>query len=228
MTEEQSRNEEAVQPVSPTQERREEAAQCGPGCACGKKGPGTKTKVIVCLLVAVAATGVLARSVMLKAENGTAPASTAFAAIAVAPSPAASPAAKATEKAASPLWGEPLKEMSALNKVAIQKDAVFVYLPKKGQESDESVRRQIENAAEKIQSKGTKMAIYALDSDSKDYAQITSQTKAPCVLALVRGLGASAVAGDIVEDKLIAAVVTASRPASSCCPSGGGASKGCK
>ena len=91
MNEEQSRNEEAVQPVSPTQERREEAAQCGPGCACGKKGPGTKTKVIVCLLVAVAATGVLARSVMLKAENGTAPASTAFAAIAVAPSPAASP-----------------------------------------------------------------------------------------------------------------------------------------
>ena len=43
---------------------------CGPGCNCGVSKIGTKGKVIVCLVVAIAATIVLANSIMQKAETG--------------------------------------------------------------------------------------------------------------------------------------------------------------
>ena len=39
----------------------EVTSQCGPGCNCGTTGLRTKGKVIVCLVVAVAAAVVLAR-----------------------------------------------------------------------------------------------------------------------------------------------------------------------
>ena len=48
----------------------ESASGCGPGCNCGGTKIGTKSKVIICLVVAIAAAIVLANSVMQKAETG--------------------------------------------------------------------------------------------------------------------------------------------------------------
>ena len=48
----------------------EGASGCGPGCNCGGTKIGTKGKVIICLVVAIAAAIVLANSVMQKAETG--------------------------------------------------------------------------------------------------------------------------------------------------------------
>ena len=102
--------------------------------------------------------------------------------------------------------------MASLNKVAAQKNAIFMYLSEKGRGVDEAVKRQIELAVGKVQSQGAKMAYYTLDTGSQDYAQITSQVSAPCVLAMVRGGGMSVVSGEITEAKLLQAVVAASRP----------------
>ena len=213
----------------------EGAAQCGPGCDCGKTGLGTKGKVIICLVVAIAAAVVLAHGFTRKAENETGQEQKAFAATALAPSPVAPPATtenptvKETHPVMFSFWGEPLKNMASLNEIAAQKDAVFVYLPEKGREPDETVKRQIEQAADKVPSGGMTIAFFTLDDGSKDYAEVTGQVPAPCVLAMVKGRGMNVVTGDISEGKLIQAIVAASRPSSGCCPSGSGSSSsGCQ
>ena len=201
----------------------EGAAQCGPGCNCATTSPGTKRKVIVCLVVGIVAAVLLVRGFTRKAESEPAQGQKAFAATVPTPSPVAPPATmeKATPTKSSS-WGEPLRSLAALNEVAAQEDAVFVYVPKAGQGPEETVKQQIEQAAGKAQSGGTKMSFYTLDGASQDYAQVTNQVPAPCVLALVKGSGMSAVTSDISEEKLLQALVAASRPSGGCCPSGSG------
>ena len=201
----------------------EETAQCGPGCNCGATGLRRNGKLAICLIVIAAAILVLARGFARKAETGTAQAKTAFATTVPASIPKTPAAEKAngtqTNQATSAVWGEPLAGLTDLNQVAAQTQAVFIYLPKKGQGPIASVKQQIEEAAGKAQSGGTKMGCYTLDANSDDYAKVTSQIPSPCVLAMVKGGGGSAVSGEITEEKLLQAIVSASRP-SSCGPSG--------
>lgn len=199
----------------------EKTTQCAPGCDCRKTGLGTKAKTIICLAVVIAATAVLGRNFARKAVNETVQTQTAFASTAQAfPSPASTVALETKLS-----WGEPLKDMASLNQVAAQTNAVYMYLYEKGRGADEAVKRQIELAVGKAQSGGMKVALYTLDAASQDYAQITSQVPAPCVLAMVKGAGMSVVSGEITEGRLLQALVAASRP-SGCCPGGGSA--GCK
>ena len=211
-------NEEKSDQV-PTTNQVEGTAQCEPGCNCGKTGLGTKGKTIICLVVVFAATAVLGRSIARKDVIGSVQSQTAFASTAsVLPSPA-STAAMETKLS----WGEPLKDMASLNQVAAQTNAIFMYLHEKGRGVDEAVKRQIEQAAGKAQIGGLKMALYTLDAGSQDYAQITSQVPAPCVLAMVKGAGVSVVSGEITEGKLLQAILAASRQSgcgSGCAPSG--------
>ncbi|MCX6677984.1 MAG: hypothetical protein NTU95_08590 [Methanothrix sp.] len=122
-----------------------------------------------------------------------------------------------TDPANSLLWDKPLESLASLNEVADQKDAVFLYLPAKGQSPDESVKKEIEAAAGKAQSQGTKMAFFVMDEGSVDYAQVTSQVPTPCVLALVNNTGNSIATTNITEANLLQSLVTASRP-SGCSP----------
>lgn len=229
-------NDERAEQESPKQP--EAPAQCGPACncgsTCGSTGLGTKGKMIICLVVAIAAGAVLARGLALKAEPKAAQGQPAFDTTLSACSPGAPPVAIGKVEfvdirpSGPSLPGEPLKDLSSLNQVATQKDAVFLYLPEKGQAVDDAVMRQMEQAAAKAQAAGTTMACYTLDTGSYDYARVTSQTPAPCVLAFVKGRGMSAVTGDFSEGKLLQAIVAASRP-SACGPSGcSPSSPGCK
>lgn len=207
----------------------EETAQCGPGCNCGTTGLGRNGKLAICLIIVAAAILVLARGFARKAETGTAQAKTAFAATL----PASTPQTPAAEKVsatqisqAKPVaWGRTLAGLADLNQVAAQQNAVFVYVTGKGQKPVESVKQRIARAAGKAQAGGMKTGCYTLDTNSADYARVTKQTPAPCVLAMVKGGGSSVVSGQLTEDKLLEAVLTASR-ASSCGTSGCGPS-GC-
>lgn len=148
-----------------------------------------------------------------------------------APTPAPAtgkPAAPAATKAEpTAVWGPALSSLASLNQLAVDKDAVFVFLPAKDGKQTETIRAQVEAAVRKSQSRGSAIAAYTLSSDAKEYAQVTSQVSAPCVLAMVKGAGAIPVSGEITEVKLLEALVTASRP-SSCGPSGcGPSSPGC-
>lgn len=193
----------------------EGASACGPGCNCGGTKIGTKGKVIICLVVAFAAVIVLANSVMQKTETGADGGLNAF----TAKSLVDEKASPQTDQANSSLWGKPLESLASLNDLAVQKDAIFLYLPAKGQRPDESVKKEIEAAAGKAQSQGIMMGFFVLDEGSADYAPVTSQVSAPCVLAMVNGTGNSVATTNITEGNLLQSLVAASRP-SSCSPGG--------
>ncbi len=195
------------------------ASGCGPGCNCATTRISKKGKVVICLVVAIAAVVVLANSVMQKDQGQNAYAVAALAAVKDSPSPpVTAERANETNQVNSSLWGKPLESLASLNDVAAQKDAVFVYLPAKGKRLDEHAKKEIEAAAGKAQSQGIMMSLYTLAEGSKDYEQATSQVPAPAVLALVKGVGSSTGITNISEENLLQGLVAASRPSGGCSP----------
>ena len=126
--------------------RAERASECGPGCNCGGTRIGTKGKVVICLVVAIAAAIVLANSVMQKAETGADGGLNAFTLNVLA---AKNDTAENTSEAN---WDEPLESLASVRDLSSQKDAFFIYLPVKGQSPNETVKKEIEATAEKAQS----------------------------------------------------------------------------
>ncbi len=197
------------------------APECGPGCGCGASGLSTKGKIIVCLVVGLAAAVVLARGFMKYAGTERDGWQQVFA--------TALPFAETEFGSKSTLWGKPLDSLASLNNVAAEKDGVFVFLRTEDEESSKAAIKAIEAAADKIMSRGTTMAAFILDKNASDYAQIGKQVPAPCVLTMVKGGGMTAVGDGITEEKLVQAFVTASSP-SGCGPSAPGcgpSSSGC-
>ena len=125
---------------------------------------------------------------------------------------------------ASSLWGLELDSLASLNKVATETDAVFVFLAAGSLQNMQPVIKQIEAAAQKIESNGVRVTAFRLKEAAPEYAQLSKQVSIPCVLAMVKGGGMSTVSGEISEAKLVQAFVAASRPTSGCCPPGTDAS----
>lgn len=205
-----------------TSSQAKNSAECGPGCNCGASGLSMKGRVIICLAVALVAAIVLARGFMRKHETDGARGRGGF--TTALPSAKAETSSPPNDPSKSSLWGKPLASLASLNQVATGKDAVFIFVPAKGQEQAPAIRKEIEAAASKAQSRGTTLSAYTLDETAPDYASVTRQTPAPCVLTMVKGLGMKAITGEITEAKLLEALVTASRPSGcgggSCGPSG--------
>ncbi len=198
-----------------------------PTCSCNTGGTSKKAKVAVCLLVALAAVAVVLLNTAGKTPAAAAPDAFAMPAaaapsVAVTPEPATKTAAKPQPAA---VWGPTLSSLASLNQVAADTKAVFVFVPARDGKQTSAIESRIEAAAKQARSQGSAVTAFVLSSDAEDYAGITKQAPAPCVLAMVKGAGATPVTGEITEAKLLAALVTASR-ASSCGPSGCGPS-GC-
>ncbi|MDQ1313607.1 hypothetical protein [Methanothrix sp.] len=181
---------------------------CKAACCCSSNGISKRGKIILCLIVAIAAVIVIAHGIIQKAE--------AESDMGQNPSDLS-------------LWSEPAASLASLNQVAAQKD-VFLYLPLTDQGPDDKIKDEIELAASKAQSQGRSIAFFALDQGSEDYGQLTSQVPAPFVLVINNGCnlssvpsnittetGMSIVSGDISEENLLYALVAASRPTAGCC-----------
>ena len=209
---------------------------CAPGCDCGKPSGNTKAKAIVCLIVLLAIGGIF----VYKAKNGkqTAPVNTAtaFAAPVANEVNEQKPAVSTIDKqepVVKPVEdnkkvGEFLDSLATLNKVAVDKDAVFVFIPAKesGIVSKE-ITDAIASAEQKIKSKGVNIGLYTLQSSSPEYANIAAQLTLPGMLVMSKGRSVGAVSGGITEEKILQAYVASSR-AGGCGPSGcGPSSSGC-
>ncbi len=225
----------------------------GSCCTSGSDSAGKNWKIGVFILIVIAAGSVLARSIIRKSDSSTEQGQSTFAAIQPeviqdTPSPLKAEAttqdltaskgdtetpAVANEKTeedlpgkASPaLWGPELDSLASLNKAAADIDAVFVLLAAEDQQDIQTITNEIEAAAKKIQAGGISISAFRLKQIAPNYANLTKQLSAPCVLAMVKGGGMSGVSADqITETKLVQAFVAASRPSSGCCPPGSGAS----
>jgi hypothetical protein len=123
--------------------------------------------------------------------------------------------------------GEFIDSLASLNKVAVNQDAVFIFVPAYGNDivSKETIDA-ITSAEQKLKSSGLNIGLYTLrfSSPSNEYANIASQLTLPGMLVISKGRGAGAVSGEITETKLLQAYVASSRaggcgPSSSCGPS---------
>jgi hypothetical protein len=125
--------------------------------------------------------------------------------------------------------GEYLESFSALNKVALNQDAVFVYIPAKRDEPVGSKTNDAVLAAQRtLKSNNIALGLYTLPTSSPDHSAISAQVQTPAILVATKGKGMAAVSGDVTEAKLLQAFV-ASSSAGGCGPSGcGPSSAGCK
>ena len=225
----------------------------GSCCSSGSDGAGKNWKILVFILILLAAGVVLARSIIRKSDSATEQGQSTFASIqpevkletplqqiaetrpkdpTVSKGDTATPAVAnekteedVSDKASLALWGSELDSLASLNKAAADIDAVFVLLAADDQVDNQAAIKQIEAAAKKVQAGGTRISAFRLMQSAPNYANLTKQLSTPCVLAMVKGGGLSGVPADqITETILVQAFVTASRPSSGCCPPGSGTS----
>jgi len=207
---------------------KEDTGSCGPGCGCGTAKSGGWGRLIVGIVILLVA-GVLVVRAMVK-DNGTAtaPRSAGFAALPPAQVQASEPAS--TAKAPVTNAVKEIGALSELNALATDSFGVFVYLPGKSETTAKAPMAQMEGAARTVepQLQGGKISMFALKAGSPDYEQLAKQMTVPGVIAMVKGAGMSATAGDITETKLVQALVAASS-AGGCGPSSSGCGpSGCK
>jgi len=209
--------------------KRMKSEDCSPGCDCGKPSGNKKIKTIVCLIVLLAIGGIF----IYKIKNGkqTAPVNTAtaFAASVANDVNEQKPAVTTVEKQKPVVEtieekktvGRFLDSLASLNKVAVNQDAVFVFIPAKGIDTvGKETMAAIASAEKKIEATGAKLGLYTLQSSSPEYANLAAQLTVPSMLVMSKGRGMGAVSGEITETKILQAYVASSR-ASGCCPSGG-------
>jgi len=218
------------------QENVDDTQKCCPStsgdktCCSSASGSYSKRKLVVLVIIVVAAGIILARSLMKESTAVTDDTQQLFAAIPQEKNNEISPQINAvtnvdtSDKTEPSLWRAELDSLASLNKVATDTDVVFVLLATEDQQGSQTITKEIEAAAKKIQSNGSRICAFRLKKDAPDYAQLAKQFSIPCVVAMVKGRGMSAVSDEINEAKLVEAFVTASRPSSGCCPSGAGQS----
>ena len=116
---------------------------------------------------------------------------------------------------------------NGLGKNGPDKDGVFVFLTGEDTRKSRDIVPVIEKSAATLRGNEINMGLFTLKAGSSEYANLAKQVTPPCVLAMAKGRGASAVSGDITETKLMQAFVAASSAGGGCCSSGGSAA-GCK
>jgi len=194
--------------------------ECGPGCSCGKPVENKKAKSVIFLVVLLAICGIFvykAKSAKPVPQDNT---KAEFVAPIVNQPTGQEPAAKAVEDKKN--VGEFIDSLAALNKLAMNQDAVFVFIPANGNETiSKETLSAIASAEQKLKASDIKIGLYTLQfSPSKEYASIASQITLPGILVMSKGKGMGALSGEITEGKLLQAYVASSR-AGGCCPTGG-------
>jgi len=198
----------------------------GDCCPSGSEGGGKSWKMLISIFVLLAAGAVLARSFIGKSDAGGDQSQQVFAPIPMdnmSDTPSVADDTKKRDipgKVAPSLWRADLDSMASLNKMATNTDAVFILLVAEDQRDNQTITEEIDAAAQKIQANGVRVSAFRLRQAAPEYVQLSKQISVPCVLAMVKGGRMSAVSGQISEAKLVQAFVTASRPASGCCPPG--------
>lgn len=195
---------------------------CAPGCDCGKTAGSRRFKLLVSLLVLLAAGGILA----FKALQAKKPPANAGGTFAIPPvgQTVLGPTGLGQGGTAT---GGVLESLAALNAVAANQDAVLVLVPsREGGTASGQEKAAVDAVLRALKGKGVRAGFYTLSADSFDYGRVAAQVSLPAVVALTKGRGMGTASGPLTEEKVMQAYV-ASTQASGCCPSSGGASAAC-
>ena len=214
---------------------------CGPECDCRSPSGGGKAKVAITLVVLLAVAGIIAYKAFNGRQENANNAATGdkkgFAITAAAPNaapgkePSAQDRVEPTQAAPSvkddTRIGKYIESLSELNKVALNQDTVFIFIPAKTDiAASETTRAAVLSAQNALNAKSIKVGLYTLKTTSPDFPAISSQVQVPAILVACKGRGMGTVSGEVTETKLLQAFMAASR-SGGCCPSGSNSS-GCK
>jgi hypothetical protein len=123
--------------------------------------------------------------------------------------------------------GAYLESLSELNKVAVNQNGVFIFVPRKTDEGASDLTRNALLSAQKtLDSKNIKVGLYTLKTASTDYSAVSFRAQLPAVLVACKGGRMGIVSGEVSENKLLQAFTAASRAGGGCCA--GGSKAGCK
>lgn len=107
-----------------------------------------------------------------------------------------------------------------LNALALNQDAVFIYIPIKDNAPADSKTNDAVFATQRaLNAKGVRLGLYSLTPNSPDYSGFAKLYQLPTILVASKGKGMTNVSGEVTETKLLQAYVTSSR-AGGCCPPG--------
>ena len=213
---------------SPAQSNVEQPEEAGCGCsppASKKSGLSSKIKTSIFVIVMLAAVGVAATSLLNKnSVESVVNTDDRFHVESMISTDDKTPLTQQTLDIPS------LDSLASLDKVAADKDFLFILVPGEKTEDTEKAASIIGQASEVIFKKGISVAAFTLKTDSPDYEKLVSTFEInsfPAVLAMGKGCGSDIVKGMLSKDKLLASYVRASTPglcgpasrgSASCCP----------
>jgi hypothetical protein len=197
----------------------ERAAACGSECSCHASKASSKMRMVIGIVVLIAAGTMAVRAVTKSDETSPKQAASSFAA------PAALQSTE-TAKTAEPSIGTTIASFAELNTLAAKTDAVYLYLPGKKGASGNPPATAIQSAVKTMEGKGVKCGLFTMKSGSPDYEKLVAQLSGPAVMVLVKGRGTSTITGEITAEKLIQGYVAASRVGG--CSGGSCGAGGCK
>jgi len=206
-----------------------EKNNAAPSCSClsderdGSKPVGRKPlKVIICLVVLLAAVSIVGYRTIGARNNSSCIVSNNTAAFTFG-----QPASKPMPSKENPIpvgqnLGEDLKSLNELNTVAVNKDAVFVFIPASGNVLiDDTTKTAITEAQQALIRNKITVGLYTLSCDSPDYSKITQQAELPAIFVARKGAKAVLIPGSNVNVKTLLQAYQACCDAASsgCCPS---------
>ncbi|MFA5354125.1 MAG: hypothetical protein WC291_07835 [Thermodesulfovibrionales bacterium] len=195
---------------------------CEPGCGCGE-GAGKvnrKLKILIPLVLVVAACGIF----LFKTN----PSDSAKNGFSISGSV---PGAGGVLNSAAQQGRTSLSGIDELNTVAAKLDTVFVLIPGKDNAPiDKESGAALASVERTLNAKGLSTGIFTLQTDSTDYQNFVANAAAPGIAVLTKGNGVGFVQGGITETSLMQAYVasTGSSGATDCSSCDCRASEDCK
>ncbi len=116
--------------------------------------------------------------------------------------------------------GRAVAGLSELNKLASEVNAVFVFLPAKGQRPTPAALAAINEAKEELEARfNIRIGLFTMEPGSADYEAMAAEMAVPGVVPIVKTGAKRFVSGELTERRIVEGFMAAVA-AGGCCPLG--------
>ncbi len=204
----------------------QESSCCSSGCGCNNAKTSSKCKTLFGLILLIAAAGIFSYKVFNSDKIDSGNSSNLYAGtIQNAADSNKVTAEPKTDSRKAPV-GTYLESLNYLNVVAINQDAVFIYVPAK---NDSLVKPETEKeilaAQSTLKEQKYNVGLYTLKANSSDYEGISKQLTLPVLLVASKGKGMAPTQGEITKNVILQTF--SSTLSAGCGTSGGCGPSGC-
>ena len=204
----------------PCCEKNSTDTSCSCSCSLGGDDRGKSVrrkapKMVICLVVLLAAVSIVAFKVTTTSGSSSDAAAFDFGKAA-----SAFMSSEGNNTQAKLNFGEYLGSFSELNTVAINNDVVFVFIPASGNDLiDDTTRAAVVEAQQILINNNNTVGLYTLSHDSTDYSRFANQVELPVIFVARKGASAAlAPARNVSANTLLQSYLACCDTSSGCCP----------